>query len=205
MQEHDETTTQTETSPPADKFMDIQSPGDQNQSEGSETSEEPISVPVTSTPDPVSPEDVALSSEDQTVAEAPVEPAATNIQVSDGDAKATDTLAPEHASSETPGSADSHHATPEHSHTPHLVAVLVAIVITIGLSGAVIATFIKSKNDSKLGGDTSSTNSQTTVAKPLASPADVDQTTSDIDKSLNSVDDATDFAATDISDESLGL
>lgn len=85
-----------------------------------------------------------------------------------------------------------------------VVAVVVAIIVTLALSGLVIFTFIKSKNDTNLG-ETTSTNSKITATKPQASPEDVDQATTDIDTSLSSIDDAADFSASEISDQSLGL
>lgn len=216
MEEQTETTTKTETSPPASKFMDIQTPNDEQQPVDAESSESvaPESVSESGTPvmEPESPDEVALSPNETSVvssdSEAPAEPAVTNIQVNDGDAKSTDAPSPEHASSDTTDSSENHPAEPVHpSHKSGapLVAIVVAIVVALALSGVVIAMFLKSRNNSNLGGDTSSTNSKTTVAKPLASPEDVDQASSDVDKSLNSVNDDTDFAATDISDQSLGL
>ena len=204
--------------PPTGRFMDIQNTGDGQAA--------PVTIETTEAEVSATPvnEDVAISPEGQ-LSELPTPPtspeqqtgepqaAATNIAVSDGsvaDAPAETPLV-EEGQMQSSEQSDEKPAEPEHPQMPHkssgapVAAIVIAIIVALALCGLVVFAFFKAKNDTKLGGDTSSSNSQTTVTKPQASPTDVDQTTSSIDQSLNSANDATDFSATDISDQSLGL
>jgi hypothetical protein len=88
-------------------------------------------------------------------------------------------------------------------HKAPVVAIILAMIVCLALSGLIVYKFISSKKSNV--GTTTSSNSNPTVAKPQASPADVDQTSSDVDQALNSVNDAADFSANAISDQSLGL
>lgn len=77
------------------------------------------------------------------------------------------------------------------------LTVIIALVVFILL---VVAAYFAYTNNKKTNPTVAKT--QTTSK---AQPADVDQTTSDVDKSLDSANDDSDFASTDLSDSSLGL
>ncbi len=94
---------------------------------------------------------------------------------------------------------------PKKSGVP-MVAILVAVVVALALSGLVVAVYMKTKNSSKQAADKSKTsNSQGIAPKPQATAADVDTTTQEIDTTLSKVDDTKDFSSTDLSDSALGL
>lgn len=84
------------------------------------------------------------------------------------------------------------------------LVVIVALIVAIALGVAAYFAYAKSMNH-----DESAKKSDTTAAKTetvtAAKAADVDDTTSAIDKSLAAVNDAKDFAATDLADATLGL
>lgn len=90
---------------------------------------------------------------------------------------------------------------PKKSGKPMLV-IVIAVVIALALAALVVVIFLKPKKNTA--GTTNSTSNQT-APKPLASPADVDNTNKEIDTSLSKVNDSTDFASTDLSDKALGL
>ncbi len=108
------------------------------------------------------------------------------------------------ATQETEPNQVEHPQLPPKTHKAPLIAIFVAMAICLTLTGLVIFTYIKSKNDTKIS-NTSSSNSKTTVEKPQASPDDIDQTSNDIDQTLSSIDDAADFSTAALSDQSLGL
>lgn len=212
-----ETPAKSTSQPPTGRFMDIQNTGDGQtapvtiETSEAEVSAAPVNEEVTISPEgQLSEMSAASATPEQQAGEA--QPSATSIAVSDG--SVADAPAETPSAEDQPQSSeqnDEKPAVPEHPQMPHkssgapVAAIVIAIIVALALCGLVVFAFFKAKNDTKLGGDTSSSNSQTTVTKPQASPTDVDQTTSSIDQSLNSANDATDFSASDISDQSLGL
>lgn len=216
----------TPTQPPTGRFMDIQSPS-ATQPEATGGNETKSSDDQTAATQVVISPDGELTEAGSPEPETQVEPSLpTAVEVNNAVTE-PDEPTPEQPNSnpETTTATAEESATPvehepqkptgpeEHALTSHkasstpLVAVILAILVALTLSGLVIFTFIKSKNDTKLGSGktTSSTNSQTTTTKPQASPEDVDQVSSGIDSSLSSINETTDFAASDLSDQSLGL
>jgi hypothetical protein len=73
------------------------------------------------------------------------------------------------------------------------------------IAGMVVFIYMRSQKKTDPVTDTSSSNSQTTVAKPQASAEDVDTTSGEIDAALDKADDTTDLPASEISDDTLGL
>lgn len=84
-----------------------------------------------------------------------------------------------------------------------VVAIVVAIVVALALGGLVIFTFSKTKDNSAK--TNSSAGPAPVVSKPLASPADVDTTTQELEASLSKIDEDKDFSSEELSDKSLGL
>ena len=84
-----------------------------------------------------------------------------------------------------------------------VVAITLALVVALALAGLVVFTYTKGKKN------TDNTNSSAGPApvetKPLASPADVDSTTQELESSLNKIDENKDFSSEELSDKSLGL
>ncbi len=219
----DNTTPKAPNQPPTGRFMDLKGPDGESTheqpttdmqqpiapgNETTQTEQTPITVTDSNVPQAESSDILVETSQsadtaEQTVPVVPSDPAQTAPtdefpeQPSETSTPDITTPSPDHAQ------LDQHVQHHKASGVP-VAAVVVAIIVTLVLSGLVIFTFIKSKNDTNLG-ETTSTNSKTTATKPQASPADVDQATSDIDTSLSSIDDAADFSATNISDQSLGL
>lgn len=224
----DKNTPKAPNQPPTGRFMDLKGPDgemateqpavDTPQSaapvdEAPQSEQAPITVTDSDAPQSETPDILVETSQsadaspevasEQTVPVVPSDPAQTaptaEFPEQPAESVTSETTAPvsDHAQ------ADQHLQHHKTSGVP-MAAVLVAIIVTLALSGLVIFTFNKSKNDTNLG-ETTSTNSKTTITKPQASPADVDQATSDIDTSLSSLDEAADFSATEISDQSLGL
>lgn len=100
------------------------------------------------------------------------------------------------ADSTPPHSATAPAQEPEHHKGP-IGAVIAAVVIAVLLAGLTVFAYLQSK-DSKTASNKSA---QTTKM----SGKDVDATSSQIDSSIQSASDATDFGATDLSDSALGL
>lgn len=180
--------------PPAGRFMDIQSPGSDNES----TTDEPIS---TESNQPV-------SEPYQQTPQADEPPAAASVG-SSPEESSIDTS----ASEPTPTQSDPQSAIPgpeqvttgqnDHKHQGiPAVALVVAIIVTLALSGLVVYSYLKSNKDSKIGTQSSSTE-QSTV-KPVTS-TEVDATAAEIEKSLNAANDSTDFPEDSLSDTTLGL
>lgn len=129
----------------------------------------------------------------------PVQPVAFDGTDSDSD---TNTPVPDPVAS-NPLAASPQQAA--HKSGAPVVAIVVAIIVALCLAGLVVFTFIKSKKDSVGSKNKTANSAAQTAAKPLASPADIDNTSKELDTSLSKTNDAADFAATDLSDKSLGL
>lgn len=196
--------------PPTGRFMDIQTTAN-GASEADKPAEQPGQVIITpdgqlsdAASEPTIPSEPTASPPPQpTVTDVPVAAAAP-----EADKPAEEPPTPNQPSAENQGqeqpSQPEHPATPPKSHHAPLIAVIVAIIVTLGLCGLVVYAYMKSKNNPTPAKTTNNT-SQTPVAKPQASPEDVDQVSADIDQSLTSLDDAADFSANAISDQALGL
>lgn len=197
------------TNPPNGRFMDIAGPssgGDQPKSAPAATetpgaSSEPVTQPPVEVAIDSVPE-VAEPVAEPPVVETPAEPAAEDKPTNQPEEPAQP--------DETPAAVQEEHSNeqpqlpPKAQHKAPLIAIFVAMAICLVLTGLVVFTYIKSKNDTKTGTTTSS-NSTTTVEKPQASPDDIDQTSAEIDETLSSVNDDADFAASALSDQALGL
>ncbi len=139
--------------------------------------------------------------------EAPAEAAASPV----ADAASSASSLSTGPASDTPSADSSEHSllaippmAPKKSGKPILV-IAIAVIVAIGLAGLVVFTFLKTKKDTVGSGKTVNSATTQPVAKPLASPADVDTTNKEIETSLNKVNDSTDFSSTALSDKSLGL
>jgi hypothetical protein len=83
------------------------------------------------------------------------------------------------------------------------MVIIVATIVALALAAAAYYAYMKNMDNEK-----TASKPQTTTTAPAvvaAKSTDVDQTTQDIDKDLASANDATDFAAADLSDATLGL
>lgn len=200
--------------PPTGRFMDVQPPATTAAQATNPGSVEPQvaispdgqltpSAETAPSPEPAQ-EVVPAPPTDQT----PVEQQSSTDQLPPADTQ-TPLDRPQQSADTIQPATTEHPPLPKKSSNLPLAAVLVAITITLGLSGLVIMMYFKSKNDT-IGGSGNATtaaptNSQPTVAKPQASPADIDQVTAEIDESLSAIDEAADFSADAISDKTLGL
>jgi hypothetical protein len=93
------------------------------------------------------------------------------------------------------------HAT--HKGKGPVVAIAVALVVALVLAGLVVFTYTNGKKNTA--GTNSNAGPAPVVSKPLASPADVDSTTQELESSLNKIDTDKDFSSEELSDKSLGL
>lgn len=84
----------------------------------------------------------------------------------------------------------------------HLIAIIVAVVVMLGLLGAVAYLYMQQNSTSIK--TTENKSAQTTTAAPVTA-ADVDNTTKEIDDSLTTIDADKDFSSADLSDATLGL
>lgn len=112
--------------------------------------------------------------------------------------------------SETPPPATHEHDATATPPAPHkkgkpVLVIAIAIVVALGLAALVVFTFMKTKKDTVGTNKTANSTTTQTAAKPLASPADVDSTSKELETSLSKVDDSKDFSSADLSDKSLGL
>lgn len=192
--------------PPTGRFMDIARP----KADESANTPAPVSNPVMPAPsaDAIQKSETAAESPSGSVAPEPTVPEVDTSAITPEPEKTEPT--PNDAVDRVPAPEAStpeqeHPALPAKTkHTAPIAAICVAMAICLGLTGLVIYTYIKSKNDTKTGATTSS-NSKLTAEKPQASPDDIDQTSTEIDETLSSIDDAADFSASSLSDEALGL
>lgn len=97
------------------------------------------------------------------------------------------------------------HPTHGHKGDAPVAAIVIAVVVAIALAGVVIFSYLKAKNNDAIKRQDSASSSQTVTEKPQASVADVDSTNAELDSSLKQIDDNKDFAATELSDTTLGL
>lgn len=153
--------------------------------------ETPTSDPVMTTPPPVN-------------EEAPAEPANAPEAVQEAP---TDTSTPTDADNkEVPASSDSNpmaianQPAPKKKSGAPVIVIVVAVLVALGLCALVISIYMKSKNDTA---DKKATTSQATVNK--ATPEEVDKVAAETDTALSQLDDAKDFADTDLADSTLGL
>lgn len=200
------------------QVMDIQAPKPINVTENStdtpiETTntEVVIEVPVESTPEAPATESVTTVVS-ETPAPAEVAPAeSTPVTPADSAAPATTTIDVTHADSadptaptvENPLAIPQQHAVHK-THSP-MLAILIAVFVAIVLAGVVVFMYMRSKTGKVGTADTNTSNSQTIVEKPQASVSDVDATTKELETNLSQIDESKDFAATELSDASLGL
>ncbi len=138
------------------------------------------------------------------------ETSATNISVSDSGtdqpASATSSQVPDtdlpaamtHEASATPPQKHAKSGAP-------MFAIVIAVIVALGLAGAVVFAYMKNKDNGDIKRDDSASSSQTVVEKPQASASDVDSTSKEIDSSLEKADDTKDFSTTELSDSTLGL
>lgn len=88
---------------------------------------------------------------------------------------------------------------PPHKAGAPIAAIIAAILVAIGLAAVTVYAYMKTQEDGK---KTTSTSTQTDSSNAAN---EVDQTTKEIDSTLNSTSEATDFPEAEITDQSLGL
>lgn len=188
----------TSPMPPANNggVMDIQPPKPSPDT----PSVAPVESVVTETSNPVEPAPVATPVEPVTAENQPVEPPAgitdtssdkSMPEIGDSDAPVAPGADNPMAITNTPPAAKKKSGAP-------MVVIIVAVVIAVGLCALVITIFFKSKNDTKKTSTTKPTTSQVTADE-------VDQASAETDAALNQLDDAKDFSAADLTDQSLSL
>lgn len=204
------------TNPPTGRFMDISAPAGGSsepkavpvvtetvQDAPSPPIENPVETPVESVP-------VAATVAEPPIAEAPAETAAEPPAEAVPSDSPEEPQADAQVANEQPATLTDNHteqqpqSPPKPAHKAPVIAVFVAMAVCLVLTGLVVLAYVKSKNDTKTS-TTSSSNGTTPVEKPQASPDDIDQTNNAIDESLSSVNDDSDFAASALSDQALGL
>lgn len=196
--------TMPESSASQGQVMDIATPKSVNVIDGNA----PVEAPAETQPNGsvIEPQKNADVTSDPIMAdEAPAEPSSAETAPSADEAAPAGT--PEAPNTDAPAPETSHDnpmaipPTPVRHHTP-VLAIIVATIVALGLAGAVVFMYLKNK-------DTDGTETQTSqtavVQKPAVSAADVDNTSTDIDKNLTTIDETKDFVPTDLSDASLGL
>lgn len=180
--------------PPTGRFMDIQSPNNDNTSK----SDQPL------------PAGNVLPTDDPT--EQPPQSETTSTEPTE-DSNSSDDTVDTSASEPAPGQSDQPIPTPgpeqiisgQHDHKHQgipTVALVIAIIVTLALSGLVVYSYLKANKDSKIGTPSSSTEQPTTQS---VTSTEVDATSTEIDKSLDAVNDSTDFPEASLSDTTLGL
>lgn len=95
-------------------------------------------------------------------------------------------------------------AAPAPMEAPHkagapIAAITAAILVALGLAAVTVYAYMKSQNENKPAATTTTQSASQTAA------SEVDKTTKEIDNTLSSTSEATDFPANEISDQSLGL
>lgn len=85
-----------------------------------------------------------------------------------------------------------------------IFVIILAVIITIGLIGAAVYAFLQSRSNSAAPVETSEVTTEA-VDDGRVDAADIDATTSEIDKSLNSLNDSEDFGSDALSDKTIGL
>lgn len=91
---------------------------------------------------------------------------------------------------------------PHHGPKAPVIAILIATVVVLALSGLVVFAFMQSKKNSL---DGSADSKSKTSTQSSDSPTDIDSTNESIDNELGSLDDETDFSTNELSDTSLEL
>jgi uncharacterized protein HemX len=86
----------------------------------------------------------------------------------------------------------------------HLVAIVVAVVVMLGLIGAVVYVYLK-QNSTAIKTVAPKTSQSSNSSQAPVSAADVDNTAKAVDDSLQTIDANKDFSSTDLSDATLGL
>lgn len=214
--------------PTANNFMDIQAPKPVTVTDGSEDASPPtstapvvessaVNVPVTSDTESVSSVTNSWESEippsnpsaetasvvsgadspagiiSEPTPPAPTEPEPTPPAPFNAEAASQD---------EQPQPAPATQAPHPHKSGAPVGTIIIAIVIALVLAGLAVFAYNRSKNQPAA---SKTPASQPAASKTPATASDVDATNQQIDASLATVDDNKDFAATELSDATLGL
>jgi hypothetical protein len=172
---------------PTGAVMDVQPP--KNGQSSTQVAEKPE---VTGTPVVV---------ETPTAAEVTEQPAAPAEETNQAEITANDNPTPATADSQptenNPLAIDS--AAHTHKSNVPVAAIALAVLIAIVLIGITVFAYIRTKNDG------AATTTKTNLVQPKVTTQDVDQTSTEIDGTVNKVDDTKDFAGEDLTDKALGL
>lgn len=146
--------------------------------------------------------EAAVVAEQPPVPEIAPAPAETSEQADASNGEVAATAAP---TAENPMAIPTKPMTPHKAGAP-MGAVIAAVVVAVLLAVVAVVAYMKTSNKSAMTDSKSSTaSSARSNTSSAITTAAVDATTATIDNSLNSVNDATDFNAADLSDATLGL